>query len=82
MNSAMEAGQVPKSTYNNSPATATPQKVQYEGRRDRSDWILFGFGWIFGITWIVGAFRPLCRHPKFPAPRNKAGWIANVVGKP
>ena len=45
-----------------------------------TDWILFGVGWICGIAWIVGAFIPLCRRPRFPAPRNKAGWIANLVG--
>lgn len=49
---------------------------------DWTDWILFGVGWICGIAWIVGACRPLCRNPRFPAARNKAGWIANIAGKP
>lgn len=49
---------------------------------DWTDWILFGVGWICGIAWIIGACRPLCRHPRFPAARNKAGWIANVAGEP
>lgn len=45
-----------------------------------TDWILFGVGWICGIAWLIGALVPLCRRPRFPATRNKAGWIANVIG--
>ena len=78
----LEANQIPASNYNNPLATGTAQQVKFEESRDWSDWILFAIGWICGITWIVGALRPLCRRPRFPAARNKAGWIANVIGKP
>ena len=47
-----------------------------------TDWILFGVGWLSGIAWFIGVFVPLCRRPRFPAPRNKAGWIANLIGNP
>lgn len=77
----LEANQVAASNYNNRSATGTAQQVKFEERPDWSDWILFGVGWICGITWIVGALRPLCRRPRFPAARNKAGWIANLICK-
>ena len=47
-----------------------------------TDWILFEVGWVSGIAWFIGVFVPLCRRPRFPAPRNKAGWIANLIGNP
>ena len=78
----LEATQTPASNYNNPLATGGAQHVKFEASRDWSDWILFGIGWICGITWIIGAFRPLCRHPRFPKARNKAGWIANLICKP
>ena len=78
----LEANQTTASNYNIPSATGTAQHVKFEESRDWSDWILFGVGWICGITWIVGAFRPLCRRPRFPAARNKAGWIANLICKP
>ena len=77
--SAMEAGQLSQQMI--SAPQLAPQ-VQSEPPPDWSDWILFAIGWICGVAWIVGALRPLCCQPRFPATRNKAGWIANVIGDP
>lgn len=49
-------------------------------KKDHSDLLLFCFGFLCGVTWFIGAFRPLCRRPRFPRRRNFYGWLANLVG--
>ena len=48
---------------------------------DDTDWGFFWLGWVFGLLWVVGCFRPLCRQPRFPQKQNFRGWIGNVIGK-
>ncbi|GAQ85279.1 hypothetical protein KFL_002270130 [Klebsormidium nitens] len=43
------------------------------------DWIFFGVGWVLSVFWVIGAFLPLCRTPKFANNAVKAGWVANCV---
>ncbi|DBB08720.1 TPA: hypothetical protein ACH3X3_008155 [Trebouxia sp. C0006] len=78
--SAMEAGQLGQQLNHASQVAVPVAQVKRQPAADWSDWIFFAVGWICGVAWIAGVMRPLCRHPRFPAARNKAGWIANVIG--
>ncbi len=79
--SAMEAGQLGQQLNHASQVAVPVAQVKHEPAPDWSDWIFFAVGWICGVAWVAGVMRPLCRHPRFPAARNKAGWIANVIGE-
>jgi len=79
--SAMEAGQLGQQLNHASQVAVPVAQVKRQPAADWSDWIFFAVGWICGVAWIAGVMRPLCRHPRFPAARNKAGWIANVIGE-
>ena len=48
---------------------------------DTTDWGFFWLGWVFALSWVIGCFRPLCRHPRFPQKQNFRGWIGNVIGE-
>lgn len=38
-----------------------------------------GLGWLFGVPWVVGAFFPMCRKPRFQSRSAIVAWILNVV---
>ena len=80
--SDLEAGQLQVCSCKQvqQPAAAADPQASVEAA-DWSDWKYFGVGWFCGIAWVVGTLRPLSRYPRFPATRNLAGWIANVIGE-
>ena len=31
-------------------------------------WVLFGFGWVLGLPWILGFLLPMCSYQRLKAP--------------
>ncbi len=33
-----------------------------------AQWVLFGFGWVCGLTWILGFLLPMCSYQRLKVP--------------
>lgn len=33
-----------------------------------SQWVLFGFGWVTGLTWFLGFLLPMCSYQRLKVP--------------
>jgi len=44
-----------------------------------SQWVLFGFGWVTGLTWILGFLLPMCSYQRLKVPSYRVGWYANTI---
>ncbi|GAQ85280.1 hypothetical protein KFL_002270140 [Klebsormidium nitens] len=69
--------QQPVAYYVQVPPPGRPRK---DGWCATPDWALFFMGWFTcGVGWIVGAFLPLCRTPRFENGMIMGAWIANCA---
>ena len=40
-----------------------------------SQWVLFGFGWVTGLTWILGFLLPMCSYQRLKVPSYRCAHV-------